>query len=593
VSTTLVVLVIWDVKLRTGWWRPIPEIIKDLDAKAKGWRKKKTVAVSVPLENTTDNVGLAGLRRTVADHNLPIVPMSRATTFSLLFDKSEAGNAAFRDFKRAVEMDESLVFAEACAPKIKLPEWHQRIYGLAPVVQLSKLAKGKASLSKEAIAVRVEVTSPEGHAEYPYVELRFVARGTKRLVLTNEHQSLPFVFRFGFNLDEQRLEFGFKKKRSGRTVYEALGAATFLASVASPGATIRITDTGGNQLVQSFPAPQSSEPYDLQDMRRRRDVLGKLWYVQQKILNVGAFQLRDVCEFSPVEVSWIETLFGICRTGRVETSMLMSFEIPPGFEERSPCVILRRGSSVTLFAVKIQLGDVRVTVLDQALVADAVERARSEANASGKSATVSLKDVRVVQEYVAWLPDKLPWVAMYEALDKLTQIAQHHEGYFTRVDARSAGASDAVFDALVSEHKIAEAASDVFHLNHVARSDHEQHVSVWLQTDRQGVLSHETALLLHELSDILPQRLHITVPPGFDPGARQFDPTVELLRGDVADDEKCWLGPVPYTSALRTLRDCIAIGVSPDLIEQAIEQGVERGLFTKDQIPTALSAKSA
>ena len=99
--------------------------------------------------------------------------------------------------------------------------------------------------------------------------------------------------------------------------------------------------------------------------------------------------------------------------------------------------------------------------------------------------------------------------------------------------------------------------------------------------------------LLHELSDILPRRLHITVPPGFDPNARRFDPSVELLRGDVADDEKCWLGPVPYTSALRTLRDCIDIGVSPDLIEQAIEEGLERGLFTRDQIPVTLSAKSA
>ena len=83
------------------------------------------------------------------------------------------------------------------------------------------------------------------------------------------------------------------------------------------------------------------------------------------------------------------------------------------------------------------------------------------------------------------------------------------------------------------------------------------------------------------------------VPVGFDPGPGRFDEGVELHYGEVAQDEKCWLGPVPYTSALRTLIDCIDVGVSPDLIEQAIEEGLERGLFTESQIPVTVRAKSA
>lgn len=56
---------------------------------------------------------------------------------------------------------------------------------------------------------------------------------------------------------------------------------------------------------------------------------------------------------------------------------------------------------------------------------------------------------------------------------------------------------------------------------------------------------------------------------------------------------RSWPGSVPCTSALRTLRDCIDIGVSPDLIEQAIEEGLQRGLFTEAQIPVTVPAKSA
>ncbi len=125
----------------------------------------------------------------------------------------------------------------------------------------------------------------------------------------------------------------------------------------------------------------------------------------------------------------------------------------------------------------------------------------------------------------------------------------HGRHYFTRADARAAGASDPIFDALLVEHKIELIASDVYRLVHFPPSDHEELVSLWLQTDRKGVLSHDTALLLHELSDIGPKRRHITVPPGWTPGDRKLDARVVIHRGYVAEDEKRWLGPVPYHCA--------------------------------------------
>jgi predicted transcriptional regulator of viral defense system len=243
--------------------------------------------------------------------------------------------------------------------------------------------------------------------------------------------------------------------------------------------------------------------------------------------------------------------------------------------------------------VDIPLGRIKQTILDRERFVSAVHAALVEANSTGKAVRVELRELRVKEQYLDWKPEMAIWDALYEGLVRLSANAGPYDGYFTRVDARAAGMSDTVFEAALRDGKLESISVDIYHLVQFPRSDREQHVILWLQTDREGVLSHETALLLHELSDILPQRLHITVPPGFDPGSRQFDPTVELLRGDVADDEKCWLGPVPYTSALRTLRDCIAIGVSPDLIEQAIEQGLERGLFTRAQIPVILPAKSA
>lgn len=586
VSTTLVVLVVWDVEKQTGWWRSIPEIIKELDATTKGWREQKTVTVTVSLANATDEAGLKRLRFAVADHNLPIASKSQETTFSLVFDKSDAGIAALRDFRRAVEMGESLLLENEFAPKIKFPEWHRRLYGLAPVIQTNRFEQGKPLPSKKTLALRVEVDSSEGHAECPYVLLRPVVQGTKRLVLTNEHQSLPLAFKFDFDLCEESVRFSFRRKRSGRSVYEARNVAMFLLATAAPGASIRITTLRDGHVLPSFPAPRSIENCDLSEMRRWRDVLDKLWYIQQKIVEVGAFQMKGVRRFSPDEVSLIDSLFEICRMGRIETIMSISFEVPPGLDERAPLTMVHRGRAVTLLGLRIPLGDMRVTALNQALVADAIRTARAAAKDPGKPALVSLDDLPILQEYVAWLPGKLPWLAMYEALDRLTDVAGLYEGYFTRAESRAAGATDAVFEALVSEHKVEHVASDVFHLNHFAHSDHEQLIALWLQTDRRGVLSHDTALFLHEISDVLPRRRHITVPPGWDPGDRKLDANVVLHHAEVDEDEICWLGPVPYTAPLRTVRDCIASHLSPDLIEQAIADGLRLGMFTEaDLLP--------
>lgn len=145
--------------------------------------------------------------------------------------------------------------------------------------------------------------------------------------------------------------------------------------------------------------------------------------------------------------------------------------------------------------------------------------------------------------------------------------------------------SDTVFEAALREQKIEPVGSDVFHLVQFPRFDQEELLSLWLRTDRRGVFSFDTALALNELSDILPRRRHITVPPGWDPGDQRIDAGVVLHYAEVDPDEIRWLGPVPYTAPLRTLRDCIASHLSPDLIEQAIDDGLRRGMFTKAELP--------
>jgi predicted transcriptional regulator of viral defense system len=112
-------------------------------------------------------------------------------------------------------------------------------------------------------------------------------------------------------------------------------------------------------------------------------------------------------------------------------------------------------------------------------------------------------------------------------------------------------------------------------------SEHEDLVVTWLQTEKQGVFSHDTALALHELSDILPVRQHITLPPGWKPveGMALATNTV-VHEGTVPDTEKSWMGPVPFTKPLRTLVDCIDKDLTPDLVIQGIADARRRGMLS-------------
>ncbi len=49
-----------------------------------------------------------------------------------------------------------------------------------------------------------------------------------------------------------------------------------------------------------------------------------------------------------------------------------------------------------------------------------------------------------------------------------------------------------------------------------------------------------------------------------------------------------WAGPVRVTSPARTIRDCVDGYVQPDLIHQAVEQGLERRMFEKNEVVSAL-----
>lgn len=103
----------------------------------------------------------------------------------------------------------------------------------------------------------------------------------------------------------------------------------------------------------------------------------------------------------------------------------------------------------------------------------------------------------------------------------------------------------------------------------------------------QGVYSHATALSVHELSDLNPSKLHMTVPPEF----RRSSATPKALALHAArlhpDDAESMHG-FQVTNPLRTICDLIVEGdTQEEHLRQAVRQALQRGLISRGQIEKA------
>lgn len=111
--------------------------------------------------------------------------------------------------------------------------------------------------------------------------------------------------------------------------------------------------------------------------------------------------------------------------------------------------------------------------------------------------------------------------------------------------------------------------------------------------EHEGVFSHETALSLHSLSDVLPARIHLTLPMAWAKRRFRVPEGVVLHHADIIARERTWIGSVPATSPRQTLIDVRRAKVSPEIVEQAIRQATTRGLIGKKDVARLESGRTS
>ncbi|MER2565608.1 MAG: type IV toxin-antitoxin system AbiEi family antitoxin domain-containing protein [Myxococcaceae bacterium] len=167
----------------------------------------------------------------------------------------------------------------------------------------------------------------------------------------------------------------------------------------------------------------------------------------------------------------------------------------------------------------------------------------------------------------------------------LFDIASAQAGFFSTRQAAEAGYSPQLLQKHLNAGRVVHERRGVYRLVHFPHVEHEELASVWLWSERAGVFSHQTALALHGLSDALPARAHLTLPAAWRRRRLTVPEDVLLHFADLAADTRAWVGPVPVTTPARALNECSDGGFAPDLLRQAAEQALTRGLVTRAELP--------
>ncbi len=167
----------------------------------------------------------------------------------------------------------------------------------------------------------------------------------------------------------------------------------------------------------------------------------------------------------------------------------------------------------------------------------------------------------------------------------LFDVASEQHGYFTVEQAHQCGFRWRTLLYHVRRGRFLHIRRGLYRLRDYPSSPRDEVAAAWLAAGRQdAVVSHESALDLLELSDVVPESIHLIVPRSRRglhplPGVAIHTTSVPLRPDEVAT-----VNGIRVTVAARSIVDAATAGTGPEQIEMAVAQALARGLATPDEL---------
>ncbi|RXZ47351.1 hypothetical protein ESP57_12280 [Agromyces fucosus] len=162
----------------------------------------------------------------------------------------------------------------------------------------------------------------------------------------------------------------------------------------------------------------------------------------------------------------------------------------------------------------------------------------------------------------------------------LQRLAFSQAGYFSAAQALELGYSYQAQKYHVDHGNWLKVDRALFRLPGWPADSSDSYVRWSLWAAGRAVVSHETALAVHELSDESPSRVHLTVPRDFY--AR--DDAVVLHADELSPADIESRGAWSVTSPMRTLLDVAGARASQEVVDRAVADALELRLLSRRQI---------
>jgi len=166
---------------------------------------------------------------------------------------------------------------------------------------------------------------------------------------------------------------------------------------------------------------------------------------------------------------------------------------------------------------------------------------------------------------------------------ELMEIANENYGFITPDDARGAGVNPMNLVRMAERGQLERRGNALyrFSLTPPGPLDSYMEAALWPR-GVEGVISHESALDLYELSDVNPRRIHITVPRAHRI-RRQVPAVFRIHHEDLRPSDVGHLEGIPVVTPEHAIRQAHSAKLGPALLAQAIDHGEQNGRLTLRQ----------
>jgi predicted transcriptional regulator of viral defense system len=178
--------------------------------------------------------------------------------------------------------------------------------------------------------------------------------------------------------------------------------------------------------------------------------------------------------------------------------------------------------------------------------------------------------------------------------ERLYDLAASQSGYFTTSQARACGFSHSLLHRHVRSGRFLRVRRGLYRLRWFPDSPQEELTAALLALGPEAVISHDSALAFHGLSDIVPSAVHVTVPRRMRWASGRTPPSiiVHTTRDPIPQEDVVVRGPLRVTAPARSIVDAAEWGTAPDQILLAVRQAVRAGLASADELRRAAAGRS-